>query len=648
MEFAKKYYYLLTGFIVFIVYLFTIAPSVIQIDSGELASVQATLGIAHPTGYPLFTIIGYIFSLIPLPFTKIFQLNLLAAIYCSAGISVFVYTAKLVLDNLTFFSFTKIKLQKKTKNKKRSERDAKNKNESAPVLTETVKFIAAIGGGLILAFSETYWFQSTSVEVYSLHLLLINFIILFLVKAYLANTRGDDKSNLKLWLIFAAFIALGFTNHMTTLLIIPGVAYLFFVKYKFSRATLKKILLMLGVFFPLLILIYLYLPIRASQQPLLNWGNPVDFETIFRHISGKQYQVWLFGSSAAAKRQLFQFIEALPTSIYFSLILSIAGIFVSYVYSKRFFIFLVISFLFTVLYSINYDIHDIDSYFLLAHISLAFFAVFGIVKLFNITMNKILVPVSITIVIIAIQLFFNFSKVNQSGIYTYCDYTRAILNSCSQESIIFSYQWDYFISQSYYFSYVEDFRKDVAVIDKELLRRSWYFDQLNRNYPYLFENMQDDVTRFREALLPFERSESFNANLLESLYRKLMTDLVANNIDEKDYYIAPEVFEGEMQRGEFVLPPGYNLVPDVLLFKVVKDNDYIPANDPEFVIRFSERRNYYINMIEKFIGTMLTRRAMYEIKHGKVDRARVFLKKIKDDLPTYEIPPTLKMAMPDI
>ena len=67
MEFIKKYYYILTGFAVFIIYLFTLAPSVVQIDSGELATVQATLGIAHPTGYPLFTMIGYLFSLIPLP-----------------------------------------------------------------------------------------------------------------------------------------------------------------------------------------------------------------------------------------------------------------------------------------------------------------------------------------------------------------------------------------------------------------------------------------------------------------------------------------------------------------------------------------------------------------------------------------------------
>ena len=139
MVFVKKYYYLLTGLVVFIVYIFTLAPSVIQIDSGELAAVQATLGIAHPTGYPLFTILGYLFSLIPLPFTKIFQLNLLAAIYCGAGIAVFVYTAKLVLDNLESFSSLKVNTTKIIKNRKKSEED--KINHITPYLTETIKYI---------------------------------------------------------------------------------------------------------------------------------------------------------------------------------------------------------------------------------------------------------------------------------------------------------------------------------------------------------------------------------------------------------------------------------------------------------------------------------------------------------------------------
>jgi len=397
MDLAKKYFYIITGFFVFIIYLFTLAPSVVQIDSGELAAVQATLGIAHPTGYPLFTIIGYIFSLIPLPFTKIYQLNLLAAVFCSAGISVFVYTAKLLLDNLNSFSPSKVKIEKTKKDKKKSGKGDKQKLKQEADLTEIVKYIIAIAGGLILAFSETYWLQSTSVEVYSLHILLMNIIILFLVKAFIYVERENDKTNLKLWLIFSAFLALGFTNHMTTLLIIPGVTYLFFTKNKFSKAGFKKILIMLAVFFPILFLIYSYLPVRAAQNPVLNWGNPTDFENFIRHITGKQYQVWLFASSAAAKQQLIHFVETLPGQFSIALVLSFVGLISSFFYARKIFVFLIITFLFTVFYSINYEIHDIDTYFLLAYISLAYFAVFGLLKLFKMNKRKkIILPLGVT------------------------------------------------------------------------------------------------------------------------------------------------------------------------------------------------------------------------------------------------------------
>jgi hypothetical protein len=643
MDLAKKYFHLLTGLLVFIVYIITTAPSVMQIDSGELAAVQTTLGIAHPTGYPLFTIIGYVFSIIPLPFTTIFQLNLLAAIYCSVGIAIFVYTVKLVLDNLESFSSIRIKSEKVTKRKKGGKKGRENKSEATLLLSESIKYIASIGGGLILAFSEVYWLQSTSVEVYSLHILLINFILLFLVKGYHAARDDKSKNEMRFWILFSLFLALGFSNHMTTLLIIPGVAFLFFTKYKLTGASLKKTLIMLAVFFPVLFLMYLYLPIRAAQEPVINWGNPIDLERIIRHITGKQYQVWLFASTAAAKKQLIQFVENLPGHFSISLILTAVGIIASFNYARKLFWFLLITFLFTVFYSINYEIHDIDSYFLLAHISLSFFAVFGLITLFTLSKKStVVIPITIAITLITIQFISNFSKANQSNIYTYEDYTYAILNSVSDEGVIFSYQWDYFISAAYYYQFAEGYRGDVAIVDKELLRRSWYFDQLNRNYPKIFIYMTNDVNRFKEALVPFERGGNFNANLLERLYRKLMTDLVASKVIEKDYYIAPELYEQEMQTGEFVLPEGYYLVPDLLLFKVARGNEYVPAADPDFEIRISDKRNYYINKIEYFVGSMLARRALYELQFNKQERAKVYIKKIRKDLPNYTLPTVLQ------
>ena len=644
MTFIKKYFFLLTSLFVFIIYIITSAPSVVQIDSGELAAVQATLGIAHPTGYPLFTMIGYLFSLIPLPMTKIFQLNILAAIYCSAAIGVFTYTIKFCLDNLSSFKKKQPVRKESSKKEKKKSKDKNEKTEKPAEIPENLKLLTAVLGGLILAFSRTFWFQSTSVEVYSLHLTLITLIILFLLKAYVSLLENDKLIN---WLVFSFFLALGFTNHLTTILILPGVAYLYFSRYGFNSKSFKRLAIMILFFIPILVLIYSYLPIRASQNPLLDWGNPVDWERIYRHVTGKQYQVWLFTSFDSAGKQLNHFFTILPEEFYAGLALAFIGLFVSFFKARKLFLFMLITFLFAVLYSINYDIHDIDSYFLLAFIMIAFFAAFGILKILemkSLQKNYALILISF---LIAIQFYFNFIKVNQSGVYTFEDYTKATLNGVPKNSIVFSYQWDYFISASNYFQFVEDYRRDVTVIDKELLRRSWYYNQINTRDPNVLNGVRNEVNQFLVALQPFERGEKFDSNRLESLYRSIMTNLIATNIDKRDYFIGPELIDQEMKRGEFRIPEGCSLIPYLFFYKVSKTNDYVPAPDPDFTMRIASNSNIYIQNIENFVGKMLSERAFYEVKYGHTDRAKLYLKKILNDLPGFPLHPALQNLLKD-
>jgi hypothetical protein len=401
---------------------------------------------------------------------------------------------------------------------------------------------------------------------------------------------------------------------------------------------------MLLVFFPILILVYSYLPIRASQNPLVNWGNPIEWERIIRHISGQQYQVWLFSSTEATAKQFNYFLSNLPKEFLLTLLIVGAGLIVSFKRSRKFFIFNLVVFLSTVLYSINYDINDIDSYFLLAYIALAYFAVFGVVQLILFAENnkmKLIIPILVLIAVLSIQFYANYESVTQKDNYVYEDYTKTLLNSVPKNSIVFSYQWDYFISASYYFQLVENFRKDVIVVDKELLRRSWYYNQIKTNHPKLLLGIEREVNQFIEALKPFEREENFNANLLENLFRKIMTGLIATNISKHDYFIAPELVDGEMKRGEFQLPAGYTVVPYLFLFKVVNSNEYVEAPLPNYKIRFENRDDKYITALKGFLSSMLIRRAMYELQFNKTERAKVYTKKVLKDFPGTALPPAL-------
>jgi Protein O-mannosyl-transferase TMEM260-like len=631
----------LTGFAVFAVYLTTLAPSVVQIDSGELAAVQSTLGIAHPTGYPLFTLLGFLFSKIPLPFTNILKANLLAAIFCGLGVVFLIKSSYLMLGHP----------QAKARPKPAGKKSRKKMTPPEPpwVLEETGRIISSAFSGLVAAFSLTVWRQSTSVEVYSLHILLVSLVIYALFRAYFSPSVGQSGSSFGPWLILFLVLGLGFTNHMTTLLLLPGAALLFFWKEKFTERSFRRILVALPAFLGVLVAFYSYLPIRASQKPPINWGNPVNWENFWRHFTGKQYRVWLFSSSQSAKEHLAYFMKNLPVEFaYLSLAVILVGFFYARKRSKRISWFLLTSLLFTVFYAVNYDISDIDSYFVLAYLSLALFSAFGFARLFEFFKQKIpaaYLSIPLLAAPLVLQLTLNFPKADQRGLSIYEDYTRAVLQSVEPDSIIFSYQWDYFISASLYFQQVEGFRKDVAVIDKELLRRSWYFDQIQRNHPDVLAGIQREIALFKDALRPFERGQVYSSDLLETSYQGVMTNLVATNFGQRAFYIGPELIESELRRGEFKLPEGYQVVPQLFLYKVARGDAYVPCPDPEFSIRFPERLDSYTSFIRQVVAGVLTNRALYEIKFNRLDRAKRLAEKIAGDFPGQQLPEPLKSLM---
>lgn len=639
----------LTGVVILLIYAVTIAPNVMHIDSGELAAVQLTLGIAHPTGYPLFTVLGYIFSHLPMPVAQIAKMNILAAVWCAMGIVMFIYTAELILSNLSLFGIEKKNAKESKKKKKKSQDEAAPEESKSivPALSVWLVVFTAISGGFILALNRTYWMQSTSVEVYSLHALLIISVIFFLLKAYL-NKYEEEPNDIN-WYIFSFVLALSFSNHMTSILILPGVAYLYFTSFGFNKSSFARIGRMLFIFFTTLVLVYSYLPIRALQGPMINWGNPVTFDNIIRHISGKQYQVWIFSSTAAAKKQLTYFFSQIPVEFTLNLVFIVAGVIYSFFAARKIFTLFIITFVSTVAYSINYDIKDIDSYFLLAFISMAVFAIFGLLLTYKLLRDKRLkyiLPIVLVTVFTSVQFYVNFEEVDQSDNLTFKDYTQQILLTTGKNGLILSYQWDFFISPSYYFQNVDRMRTDVKIIDKELLRRSWYFEQLDNYSPKLMATILPEREQFLRLLAPFEQETPYDANALELSYRNLMKKMVENSLGDRPVYISMELAENEMKRGEFVLPEGCTLIPDVFFYRVVRDNKYYEASLPaKFLIRFPKQMTYYHEFIYKTTASMLTQRIVYEMQFNKTERAKIYFNRLKENFPDYPLPKGLAESL---
>ncbi len=629
-----KYYASVSALIVFAVYLFTLSPSIAPIDAGELAAVQSLPGIAHPTGYPLFTMLGYIFSLLPILHNHILQMNLLASVWSALAVYVFIKDAEIVFSILRNEKVAERKSERKKKGKKKEKKEAPE-----PKNFRHIELAAALFGAFLLAFSRTFWQQSASVEVYSLQTFLFVGILYFLLKIL---EFGKKDIPLKHWLWVASALAFGFGNHMTTLLLLPSVGYVFFLSEGFSKKAWKKIGYMLLLFFALLGLIYSYLPLMASTNPLLNWGNPTDFTKFWRHFTGKQYQVWIFSSLEAAKKQAAYYIGNFPSEFgYLGGLVGLLGVYFAYKRNRRLFFLILLAFLSTVIYAVNYDIHDIDSYFLLSYISVAFFSVFAVLETAKLIAKKRIAFASLLFLVILTEIYYNYPLADKSDYYTLEDYTKEILNSVPQNSIVFTYQWDYFVSPSYFVQLVEGYRRDVTVVDKELLRRSWYYNQLQRKDPNVLKGIMPYVKGFLKAVEPFENGENFNASLLENYYRKIMTGLAESNASARDYFILPELVDNEMKRGEFVLPKGYSLVPLWFGYKLTKGNSYVASDIPVLKIRFPKHGDAYSDFVKKVISEMCINRAFYEKSFGKIDKARAWISLGLKYNPTFILPSEL-------
>lgn len=69
-----------------IVYALTAAPGVTLADSADFTNGVLTLGIVHPPGYPLYTVLGHLFSLLPIG-DPAFRVNLFSAVWASLSLA---------------------------------------------------------------------------------------------------------------------------------------------------------------------------------------------------------------------------------------------------------------------------------------------------------------------------------------------------------------------------------------------------------------------------------------------------------------------------------------------------------------------------------------------------------------------------------
>lgn len=224
-----------------LVYLRTVSPTITGFDAGDLATSSYTLGIAHPPGYPLYTLLGRVFALL-VPIGDVgFRFALFSALSGTLAVGL------------------------------------------------TAALLASICGAVLpaaiaawtLAFSATFWSQCVVTEVYALNCAFFALVWLLLVRW---GEKGSARS-----LFLAAFVyGLGLAHHLSLTMSAPAIAA--YVLWRRTRAPFRwSWIPLLAAFLLLGPCLYFYLIIRAQHDPAYNFDRPDTWPRFWFHVRAKTY-----------------------------------------------------------------------------------------------------------------------------------------------------------------------------------------------------------------------------------------------------------------------------------------------------------------------------------------------------------------------
>ena len=233
----------LLGLCFLALYLRTLCPTVYVGDAGEIATAIATGGVAHPPGYPIFSLLGKLFLLLIPVGEPAFRIGCVAAV-AGAGAVVGLY------------SFCR---------------------EVGASRTGSLVAAAVFGTGY------TFWSQCTRVEVYSFHIWM-GFLVL------LGAVRYRRTGGLRDLALAALAAGVGIGHHITIVLLAPGALVLCGRRLWCDpglarRLGLATLLIAIGP------LSYFLLWHTAAAQPLHNWGRPETPLLLWNHATGKLYRI---------------------------------------------------------------------------------------------------------------------------------------------------------------------------------------------------------------------------------------------------------------------------------------------------------------------------------------------------------------------
>lgn len=271
---SSSFTFVTTTAVALAVYLQTTSDSIAGGDAGELVAEGCKLGIPHPPGYPLYTVIVYIVTSFGKRYLQNYSpaylVNVTSCLFGSIASGLVAATVYEIVTNL----------------------GQDDKKDHYPA----VQVSSSIAAGLMCAFSPLVWQYNTSAEVFALH-------NLFVASISFALAKYNQRKHSPREIVIGAFLCgLSLTNQHTAILLVVPVAAWVQISSTIER---KKLLVLSFASFTSGISCYVLLPIFDTIFPHAgSWGNVKTARGFIHHFLRKDYgtlQLWSGGGNNATE-----------------------------------------------------------------------------------------------------------------------------------------------------------------------------------------------------------------------------------------------------------------------------------------------------------------------------------------------------------
>ncbi|NIM93208.1 MAG: DUF2723 domain-containing protein [Anaerolineales bacterium] len=327
-----------------LVYGYTLTPSLSHSspDGSELITIPYVLGLAHSPGYPLYTWIGKIFTLLPVGDVG-YRMNLMSAVLGAMGVGVLYLIVMTMLDP----------------------------KSASP----TVRRLCAAIASLLFAFSVTFWSQAVIAEVYTPNILFFGFSLLALL--HWERTRWDRD-----FFLFGLVYGLSLGFHLSNLGFAP--AFALFILLTDFRSLKRPTWWMAGLGgFALGASQFLWLPYKAGtlvDGPMQN-RSPITIEGFYNYTLGAFSQLKFAFPIGDLPERIVLYLSLLRNEFgFYGIFIGVIGLASLLLRRTRYYYLLIGMYLVHLWFFIQYRAFDLEVFFIPSHALWAIFIAFGAVE----------------------------------------------------------------------------------------------------------------------------------------------------------------------------------------------------------------------------------------------------------------------------